>query len=69
MTNQRWFAASLVLAVINEHGGLWKRATSVVLLRATDFDDAFSVACDVGRGMEQTDLNGDGEGSDGPSSG
>jgi hypothetical protein len=62
MTNHSWFAASLVMAVINEHGGLWKRATSVVLLRAMDFDDAFAVACEVGHGMEETYVNGDGDG-------
>jgi len=50
------------MAVINEHGGLWKRATSVVLLRAMDFDDAFAVACEVGHGMEETYVNGDDDG-------
>ena len=30
--------------------------------RAMDFDDAFAVACEAGHGMEETYVNGDGEG-------
>jgi Domain of unknown function (DUF4288) len=62
MTKPTWFAAALVMAIINEHGGLWRRATSVVLLRATDFDDAFVAACEIGHGMEETYVNGEGDG-------
>lgn len=61
MTEQAWYSASLILAVINEHGGLWRRVTSVVLLRATDFADAFQVACDLGHGMEEIYVNSDAE--------
>lgn len=61
MTEQAWYSASLLVAVINERGGLWKRVTSVVLVRADDFEAAFRAACEVGRGMEETYLNRDEE--------
>lgn len=61
MTAPSWYAAAIVVAVINERGGLWKRVTSVVLVRGTDFDQAFRAACEIGRSMEETYVNGEGE--------
>jgi Domain of unknown function (DUF4288) len=58
---EAWFAASLVLAIINEFGGLWRRVTSVVLVRAANFEQAFIDACMAGRAMESTYTNADGE--------
>lgn len=58
---EAWFAASLLLAVISELGGLWRRVTSVVLIRAVDFEQAFVEACRAGRAMEETYANAEGE--------
>lgn len=61
MTAVQWFAASLVMAVLNERGGLWRRVTSVVLVQAADFDEAFEKACNRGYQQEQLYENADGE--------
>jgi hypothetical protein len=62
VTADSWFAASLVLAVLNERGGLWRRVTSVVLVKADDFEEAFEKACHQGHEQETRYENAEGEG-------
>ncbi len=61
MNGGSWFAASLVMAVLNERGGLWRRVISVVLVKADDFDQAFDSACRRGFEQEERYLNAAGE--------
>ena len=49
------------MAVLNEHGGLWRRVVSVVLVKAHDFDEAFERACARGFEEEERYVNADGE--------
>jgi Domain of unknown function (DUF4288) len=62
MTRDSWFAASVVMAVLIEDEGLARRATSVVLLRAEDFDAAFEAALVRGAEMEESYENRNGQG-------
>jgi|GEM_PF-1951598 len=62
MSSDSWFVASLVLAVLNERVGLWRRVTSVVLVRAAGFEEAFDKACRRGFEQETRYVNVDDEG-------
>lgn len=57
MTKLNWYSASLVFAILEENTGLWRRVTSVVLIRADGFDMAFNVACQRGFESETTYRN------------
>ena len=61
MRTGSWFAASLVFAVLNEEGGLWRRVTSVVLLQADDFEGALEKALVRGVEEEHRYVNAEGE--------
>ena len=60
MTQDQWFAASIVMAILIEDEGLARRATSVVLLRSRDFHTAFEAALAHGEQMEESYKNRDG---------
>ena len=53
--------ASLDMVVLDEKGGMIRRAKSVVLLRASGFAEAFEKACDRGFLDEDTYFNSEGE--------
>ena len=61
MSETAWYSASLVLAIVNERGGLWRRVLSVRLIRASSFEEAFARALVLGRAAEETYVNADGE--------
>lgn len=60
MKNQQWFSTKIRLLCLLESGGGTGYRDSVFLIQATDFEDAFGRALEIGRGLERTYLNGDG---------
>ncbi|MEM9516398.1 MAG: DUF4288 domain-containing protein [Actinomycetota bacterium] len=60
MSGAQWFSASLIFAVLTEGGGLARRWTTVVLVQADDFEDAFRTAVRHGEESEEVYVNAEG---------
>ena len=56
-----WFSACLRLVVLIEHEGATHYADSVVLFHASTWDAAFARALELGRGLETSYRNSDGQ--------
>lgn len=61
MSGQHWFSAALVVVVSNGAKKSRERITSVVLLRAGDFEEALEIAHELGRDAEEHYKTGQGE--------
>ena len=61
VSSRVWYSAAVRLVVDIAGQGVVHDSRSVFVFRAVDFDEAFTRAVALGRGLETSYLNGDGE--------